>query len=206
MIPVIAVASLVLSLSPLLARPPRPGVEWEKWPGRSAAMIEALELKGNVFNADQFGGFLLWSFYPERRVLIDGRNELYGTLIPRLLEARRNGRAWTQLIRDYDLRIAVEEHAHRPLEVSEAGTGTVRYSSPSLAYFPRAEWALIAVDPASMLFVRRDAADPDVISRYEYVEWRPDLVDPAREVRDRERYEMERSRGEIELRIALPIS
>lgn len=202
---IIAVAALVLSLSPLLSQPPGIGADSDRYPSRAAKFIKSLQLKGNIFNADQFGGFLIWNVLPERRVLIDGRNELYSELIPRLLEGRRDGRAWKKLLDDYEIRIAVEEHFNQPLQVVDPATGAVRFGSPSLAYFPRREWALVAVDPASMLFVRRDTVNPAVLARYEYTSWRPDIVDPS-EIPDIEAWEREKRRGVIELRSGEPIS
>ena len=201
----VAIAALVLSLSPVLSQPPGLGPRDESFPVRSARLIRELGLDGNIFNADQFGGFLIWSLFPERRVLIDGRNELYTELIPRLLHARTDGRAWQGLIAEHDIRIAVEEHAAQPLEVRDAATGEMRFASPSLSFFPREQWALLAVDPASMLFVRRDSVSPAVLERYEYREWRPDLVDRA-EIGDASRYESERIRGLEELGRGEPVS
>jgi len=34
---------------------------------------------GNGFNAYRFGGFLMFRLYPQERVFMDGRNDLYGT-------------------------------------------------------------------------------------------------------------------------------
>ena len=45
------------------------------------ARLRASGLHGRIYNPDQFGGYLIWSFYPERRVLTDGRNELHRTYI-----------------------------------------------------------------------------------------------------------------------------
>ena len=200
-----AAAALAGALSPLLVSGLGPGYEKDLFPVRSAMMIERLGLRGNVYTADQFGGYLIWSFYPERRVLIDGRNELYGALIPRILRARRDGREWSGLFNDYALTIAVEEHAREPLEVIDGASGRKVLRSPSLTFFPRSQWALIAVDPASMLFVRRDAAPRDVLERLEYREWRPDIVDPQSEIRDVRRWELEMVRGEAEMQ-TVPVS
>lgn len=202
---IVAIAALALSLSPALSQPPGLGPDIDRFPTRSARMIEELNLQGHIFNADQFGGFLIWTVFPERRVLIDGRNELYTELIPRLLRARGDSREWISLLDEYDIRIAVEEHAHEPLEVHNPSDGSRSLASPSLAYFPRRQWALIGVDPASMLFVRRDSVDARILERYEYTTWRPDIVDP-REINDRARWEMERARGERELRRGIPVS
>ena len=134
----------------------RLGVAPERFPVSAVARLEATGLRGNVYNPDQFGGFLIWSFYPERRVLTDGRNELYRSFIPEYARARGDQRAWHALLRKYRIDLAVDEY-REPLTIIDAGTGQQRALPASLAYWPRAEWALIAYDEAGMVFARRVA-------------------------------------------------
>ncbi|MBN1575298.1 MAG: tetratricopeptide repeat protein [Chitinispirillaceae bacterium] len=42
-------------------------------PTESAKLLKASPLPGNLFNADRYGGFLLWKLYPPRRVSHDTR-------------------------------------------------------------------------------------------------------------------------------------
>jgi hypothetical protein len=42
-------------------------------PIKSTHYLEAHSLKGNIFNADRYGGYLLWYLYPSRKVYIDTR-------------------------------------------------------------------------------------------------------------------------------------
>jgi hypothetical protein len=132
----------------------RIGVAPERFPLRAVAAIK--NLKGNVYNPDQFGGFLIWTMYPERRTLTDGRNELYRAFIPEYTRARGDQRAWRALLRKYAIDLAVDEY-RPPLEVLDAATGRTRAMPASLAYWPRNEWALIAYDEAGMVFARRAA-------------------------------------------------
>ncbi len=132
----------------------RLGVPPERFPIAAAAQLKASGLRGNIYNPDQFGGFLIWSFYPERRVLTDGRNELYRTFIPEWQEAREDGRKWNALLRKYDIDIAVEEY-RPPLRVTNAATGKVMEMPAHLAYWPAQEWVMIGRDEAAMVFARR---------------------------------------------------
>jgi hypothetical protein len=138
----------------------RAGVPPERFPIAAVARLRATGLRGNIYNADQFGGFLIWTFYPERRVLTDGRNELYRAFIPEWQAAREDQRKWIALLRKYEIDIAVEEY-RAPLNVIDARTGKPTTMDASLAYWPRAQWALIAKDDAAMVFARR-AAFPGV--------------------------------------------
>ncbi|MGZ5442031.1 MAG: hypothetical protein ACXW5U_15025 [Thermoanaerobaculia bacterium] len=132
----------------------RLGVPPERFPIEAVAHLQASGLQGNIYNPDQFGGFLIWSFYPERRVLTDGRNELYRTFIPEWQQAREDGRKWNALLRKYDIDIAVEEY-RAPLRVTNAATGEITEMPAHLAYWPQDQWVMIAKDGAAMVFVRR---------------------------------------------------
>ena len=132
------------------------GVLEHRFPIASVASLQSRGLRGNVYNPDQFGGYLIWAFYPERRTLTDGRNELYHAYIPEYARARNDGRAWNALLRKYKIDLAVDEH-HAPLDVLDAVTRQKTKMPAEDAYWPREQWALIARDDVSMVFARRAA-------------------------------------------------
>lgn len=144
----------------------RLGVAPERFPLEAVARLKATGLQGNIYNPDQFGGFVIWSFYPERRALTDGRNELYRNYIPEYANARGDERAWRALLRKYKIDLAVDEH-RQPLKVLDAQTRRVTEVPAHLAYWPKEQWAMIAADQAGMVFARREAFAPDAIARYE---------------------------------------
>jgi hypothetical protein len=145
----------------------RTGVDPGRYPIAAVARLRASELKGNVYDADQFGGFLIWSFYPERRVLTDGRNELYENYLAEYAAARLDERRWHALLAKYRITIAVDEYHPEPLDVVDAVTGARRRVPASLVYFPRKEWALISYDRVAMVFARRAAFPPALVERWE---------------------------------------
>lgn len=130
----------------------RIGFPPERFPIEAVAQLKGL--KGNIYNPDQFGGYLIWSFYPERRALTDGRNELYHAFIPEYARARVDGRAWRALLRKYKIDLAVDEY-RPPLDVLDAATGQHKKMPAWMVYWPPKEWALIAQDRAGMVFARR---------------------------------------------------
>jgi len=134
----------------------RLGVPPERFPVHAVAQLKASGLRGNIYNPDQFGGYLIWSFYPERRVLIDGRNELYRAFIPEWQQAREDGRKWNAVLRKYRIDLAVEEYRN-PLRVTNAATGKVELLPADQVYWPRTEWLLLAKDDAGMVFARKAA-------------------------------------------------
>ncbi|HEX6085265.1 MAG TPA: hypothetical protein VF266_12120 [Thermoanaerobaculia bacterium] len=153
--PVIAYAAAAISVLLIgIATDHRPGVPPERFPVAAMAKLKAANVQGNIYNADQFGGYLIWSFYPERRVLTDGRNELYRDFIPEWQQARVDSRKWNALLQKYDIAIAVEEH-RAPLNVIDARTGKPTEMPAHLAYWPKKDWVMIAEDEAAMVFALR---------------------------------------------------
>ena len=49
-----------------------------KLPAAAADYVIAHRIKGNIFNAYGQGGYLIYRFWPERKVCIDGRADVYG--------------------------------------------------------------------------------------------------------------------------------
>jgi hypothetical protein len=137
-----------------------------RFPVQAVARLKASGLPGNLYNPDQFGGFLIWSLYPQRRVLTDGRNELYHAFIPEYAKARGDQRAWRELLRKYRIDLAVDEY-RAPLEVIDAVTRKTTHMPASLAYWPRRQWALIAFDDAGMVFARRAAFSRGELEKWE---------------------------------------
>jgi hypothetical protein len=144
----------------------RSGVAPERFPIAAVARLQATRMTGNIYTPDQFGGYVEWVFYPERRALTDGRNELFRAFIPEYARARNDERAWRALLAHHRIDLAVDEY-RRPLPVIDAATGRKSSMPASLAYWPRTEWALIAKDDAAMVFARRKAFPAGVIDRWE---------------------------------------
>lgn len=143
-----------------------PRIDASRFPVQAVARLRASGLAGNIYNPDQFGGFLIWNFYPQRRTLTDGRNELYHAYIPEYAAARGDSRKWNALLQKYRIDLAVDEY-RAPLPVIDARTRSQVMMPASLAYFPRDRWALIAWDAAGMVFARRAAFDAATLARWE---------------------------------------
>jgi hypothetical protein len=153
------------------------GVDAERFPTRAVAALHSYQLDGNIYNADQFGGLLEWTFYPSRRALTDGRNELFTDFIAADAAAHRDSRAWHALISKYDVRLAVDEYQTQKMQVIDAVTGVRRALPASLVRYRRKDWALIAFDDVAMVFARRTAFTPEQLASIEYRYLVPD--DPS---------------------------
>ncbi|HUP64932.1 MAG TPA: hypothetical protein VM557_06610 [Thermoanaerobaculia bacterium] len=168
---VLPVAAATTAIAALLIIPMRRGIglgaDPSLFPVAAVRQLEATGLRGNIFNADQFGGYLIWKL-GERRVLTDGRNELYRTFLEEMKAAREDSRKWNALFRKYDLTLAVEEFREGSVDAVNGITGAVEKLPPSEVYFPRHQWALVGFDDVAMIFARRDAYPPETIAALEY--------------------------------------
>jgi hypothetical protein len=81
-VPIAAGAVAFMWLSAYLRGPTqfrlRPDPYWGAYPVDAAAWVKANVPDGVVFNEYGWGGYLIWTFYPQRRVYMDGREEMYG--------------------------------------------------------------------------------------------------------------------------------
>ena len=143
------------------------GVDGHYFPVQAVARLQSSGLRGNIYNADQFGGYLEWRFYPERRTITDGRNELFASFIADDARARRDSRAWHAILRRYKIDLAVDEIEKGRIEVIDAVTRQRRFLPPSQVRYPRRDWALIGFDQVAMVFARRAAFPPEVLAKFE---------------------------------------
>ncbi|MEA2343688.1 MAG: hypothetical protein QOF63_1857 [Thermoanaerobaculia bacterium] len=146
----------------------RPGIDDERFPARAVAALRSYNLSGNIYNVDQFGGLIEWTFYPERRALTDGRNELFRDFIEADAVAHHDSRAWHAMIAKYGLVLAVDEYQNEKIEVLDVASGERRALPASLVRYRRRDWALIAFDDAAMVFARRDAFPASRLDAIEY--------------------------------------
>ncbi|HEX6851237.1 MAG TPA: hypothetical protein VF139_07490 [Candidatus Polarisedimenticolaceae bacterium] len=76
----LAIASVALSGAKFVSPIPRFEERMTRpMPERAVRFLAAERIEGNGFNAYRFGGFLMFRQYPEERVFMDGRNDLYTT-------------------------------------------------------------------------------------------------------------------------------
>ncbi len=56
----------------------QPAAEAQRFPERAVGYLQAHPPSGHIFNQYDWGGYLIWKLYPQTRVFIDGRADLYG--------------------------------------------------------------------------------------------------------------------------------
>lgn len=113
----------------------------------------------NIFNEARYGGGMLWWLYPRFKPFIDGRGDAYtpefcqNEYLP-IYTARKD---WRDRLRKYDLHavwVPILENRTMP------GLAQALFNDP--------EWALVAFNDHSVLFLERTDVNRETISRNEF--------------------------------------
>ncbi len=128
------------------------GVQWFQYPVGGAAFISRENVKGQGFNCFEDGGYLIWRFYPERRVFIDGRQEVSGLgffdLYSRIVTQPHH---WDELTYNWDLNYVLLNHTN----ASYNGLVRMLYHHPA--------YTLVYIDGTSALWVKRTGLNARII-------------------------------------------
>jgi hypothetical protein len=129
-------------------------------PRRAVDLLESRGAGRRLFNDVLFGGYLIWRRYPEHGVFIDGRNEVYDSLLAEIFEAVNSGEKWKALLDRYEIDAALLRRGQMQMAqyppASPGGVALTELRAFSASHFPSAEWSLVHWDDQSLLFVRRN--------------------------------------------------
>lgn len=123
------------------------GVKPETFPERSMALIMRERPPGNVLNFFHLGSYVAWRSEGEYLAFVDGRNYCMNRAIALHDRAFGLQRDWMNVLRNYSITMVLT-----PATMIVSGT-----LIPLVERFAAdANWVLVEVEPAAMLFVRRD--------------------------------------------------
>jgi hypothetical protein len=115
-----------------------------------ADVVEHLSsIEGNFFNSPDLGGYLTWKIYPEKKVAVDGRWEIYGELLPQVVSAYRSPAAFAKLAEKYDVSTVVLGET----QLAQLMTKWLRKSRA---------WKQTESAPHSVVFERSDPGDREL--------------------------------------------
>lgn len=99
------------------------------------------KLAGNLFNSYNWGGYLIWHLYPNCRVFVDGRTDLYGDeILGQFLKVVRAEGDWEWILDRYKVEIVLVEKNVPLVRCLELKEGWRKVYEDSLAVvFVRAE-------------------------------------------------------------------
>ena len=113
----------------------------DAFPVAAVDFLEASETSGNIYNLYHWGGYLIWRLYPERKVFIDGRADVYGdAFIDEYLQVYQLREAWREPLDAHDVSLAIVDKGS-PLAtmLSECGGWLQAYGDSQAVIFRRQE-------------------------------------------------------------------
>ena len=137
------------------------------FPQRISSFTKQHNLQGNMLNSYAFGGYLIWSLYPERKIFIDGRNEVFLPLLQKIVKSRADNRQWNQLLNEYQIDYALLNYVddlEKVTYMQPDGGSFVVYMPFTETHFPRSRWALIYWDDTGMVLVRRKGQNSNLLN------------------------------------------
>ena len=137
------------------------GVHAGVLPVAATEFVRENRLSGRMFNSYGLGGYLIWNLFPDLRVFIDGREDVYVQpgVAAEYMGAFRSGQNWRDLVNRHGIDLAMLDYPEEPPASPEM-------SLEQLA-FPRSEWALVYFDDVSVIYLRRISRFEEVIRNHE---------------------------------------
>ncbi len=111
----------------------------ETFPVAAVEFLQQEHLKGNMFNNDQFGDYIIYKAWPEYRVFFDGRSDMYGAQrIKEYYEITRIEPGWEDVLKKYDINWIIYNNK----------------STLSQFLLQRDDWKLIYADKVANIFMK----------------------------------------------------
>ncbi len=133
-------------------------------------------ISGKGFNEFGDGGYLLWKFFPEKKVFMHSRH----VCIPLLIETDRQRKKvsdWTAFLDSYGIEYAIDIIPQGKFYQPEPELGlALMPRSPLVFFYPSAEWALVYWDDRRAVFLRRRPSQSAAIQKFEYHYYPDDYV------------------------------
>ncbi|MFH1656114.1 MAG: tetratricopeptide repeat protein [Candidatus Omnitrophota bacterium] len=142
------------------------GFSKSMYPEKAVDFILANNIKGNIYNEFNSGAYLIGRCYPQVKVFIDGRTELYGIDFFKKYDAIVHGdtKLLEEQIKKYDIKSALLNSVlfEIPREVS-----TYFYKDP--------DWKLVFFDEFSLIFLKDVKENKAIIKKFkiDLGNWKP---------------------------------
>lgn len=166
---VVAVTGLFLTRVGPFADPrkiPGFGINFDIVPEGALRYLDRVGVAGRLYNTFEWGGYVIWRYYPRRMPIIDGRGYVPPGLLDEIQMATTSPAYLDRLQRQYGFDVAVAEYPYgTEVFEGEMPDADLALTSP--------DWALVYWDDLALVYLRRTEALAAVIERDEYRHVKP---------------------------------
>jgi hypothetical protein len=125
-------------------------------PVEAVNFLKKVSLKGNMFNDDEFGDYIIYSAYPQYKVFIDSRVDMYGM----------------DQFKDYLTMVYFKPGWEKIIEKYKINWMILNSDSILSRYLmERKDWRLIYSDRVANIFVRNISENQDILRDYGHVNY-----------------------------------
>ena len=141
---------ILLALALLAPHDPSPTgtIDAGLLPLRATQVVQLNPPQGNLFNSYEWGGYLIWELYPQYKVFIDGRADMYGSdLVDEYEKIFRLQSGWQDALKKRKIEWLLVHADGTLAEILEEGT----------------DYAVLYRDDTAVLFARRGGVNQRLI-------------------------------------------
>jgi hypothetical protein len=123
----------------------------KKFPVKAVEFLQREKIKGNVFNDDEFGDYMIYAAWPTYRVFMDGRSDMYGEKFGRdYLRIANVAPGWKQTLNKYNVSWVI-------FNTDSALVAALK---------DQPDWQSIYSDPVATIFVKNKPKSPELFAKY----------------------------------------
>lgn len=135
--------AVVIAAMPLVRGRPLSGVSEKRLPVAASEFIADAGLQERAWHSYEWGGYLIWRFWPRRRVYIDGRCLVYGDrVLERYLRVQNGTEGWRRVLREDEVDMILLHYR------DDGGEH----------FFREGEWRCVYWDDTAVIALRRAVA------------------------------------------------
>jgi hypothetical protein len=128
----------------------------KSYPVAAVEFLKKENVSGNTFTHDDYGDYLIYAAWPQRKVFVDGRTDMYGS--ERLKEYLTLAHAmpgWREIVDKYAFSSILFD-TQSPL---------------ANALVQDNQWQLVYSDPLASIFLRKDGRNQHLLDKYPHVKF-----------------------------------
>jgi len=147
------------------------GIGKEGYPYKAVAFLKENHIEGNFFNDFNSGAYLVGNVFPQIKVFIDGRTEVYGG---------KFFRKYNELWKDGNTALLDKEIARYHLTGALLNSSRQHIPKETLQYFYHAkDWVLVYFDHDALIFLKDIPKNKKWIEKFriDLTAWKPPVVD-----------------------------
>jgi tetratricopeptide (TPR) repeat protein len=147
------------------------GVSQRAYPDKAVDFLVANDVKGNFFNDFNSGAYLVGRTYPNIKVFIDGRTEVYGPEFFRFYQSMwefDDADAFEQALTRYNITGVLLNSVYQPIP-----------DSVLKRLYERKEWVVVYFDYDGLIFLKDIAQNQEVIAKHrmDLTQWKGKFFD-----------------------------